>query len=68
MINDCRRLLTSDLATSDVRFIRRQANEGVHSFSRVAFCHASFYIHIRIISLYLYYSMVWFQINHTHKL
>jgi hypothetical protein len=26
MINDCRRLLTSDLTTSDVKFIQRQAN------------------------------------------
>jgi len=48
VINDCRRLLASDLVTSDVRFIRRQANEVAHSFARVALCHASFHIHIRI--------------------
>jgi ribonuclease HI len=48
VINDCRRLLASDLVTSDVRFIRRQANEVAHSFARVALRHASFHIHIRI--------------------
>ena len=48
VINDCRRMLASDLVTSDVRFIRRQANEVAHSFVRVALRHASFYIHIRI--------------------
>jgi len=48
VINDCRRLLTSDLVTSDVRFIRRQASEVGHSFAIVALCHASFHIHIRI--------------------
>ena len=36
VINDCRRLLASDLVTSDVRFIQRQANEVAHSFARVA--------------------------------
>lgn len=48
VINDCRRLLASDLVTSDVRFIRRQTNEVAHSFARVALRHASFHIHIRI--------------------
>jgi hypothetical protein len=48
VINNCRRMLASDLVTSDVRFIRRQANEVTRSFSRVALLHASFYIHIRI--------------------
>ena len=48
VINDCRRLLASDLVTSDVRFIWRQANEVAHSFARVALRHASFHIHIRI--------------------
>jgi len=33
---------------SDVRFIRRQANEVAHSLARVAPCHASFRIFIRI--------------------
>jgi len=50
LINDCRRLLVSDLATSDVRFIQRQANEVARSFSRVASRHASFHVHIRISS------------------
>jgi len=35
VINDCRRLLASNLATSDVRFIRKQTNEYAHSFARV---------------------------------
>jgi len=48
MTNDCRRMLASDLATSDVRFIRRPANEVAHSFARAASHHASFHIHIRI--------------------
>jgi hypothetical protein len=48
LINDCRRLLASDLVTSDVRFIQRQANEVAHSFARVALRHASFHIHTRI--------------------
>jgi ribonuclease HI len=48
VINDCRRLLASDLVTSDVRFIWRQANEVAHNFARVALRHASFHIHIRI--------------------
>jgi hypothetical protein len=48
VIQDCRRLLASDLVTSDVRFIRRQANEVAHRFARVASRHASFHIHIRI--------------------
>jgi len=48
VINDFRRLLASDLVTSDVRFIRRQANEVAHSFARLALRHASFHIHIKI--------------------
>ena len=48
VINHCRRLLASDLVSSDVRFIRRQANEVAHSIARVTLRHASFYIHIRI--------------------
>jgi len=48
VINDCIRLLASDLVTSDVRFNRRQANEVVHSFARVALRHVSFHIHIRV--------------------
>ena len=48
VIQDCRHLLASDLATSNVRFIRRQINEVAHNFARVASCHASFHIYIRI--------------------
>lgn len=48
VIDDCRCLLTSDLVTSDVRFIRRQTNEVAHSFVGAAHCHASFHIHITI--------------------
>jgi len=48
VINDCRRMLASNLVTSDVRFIRRQANEVAHRFAIVALRYASFYIHIRI--------------------
>jgi hypothetical protein len=48
VINDCRRLLASDLVTSDVRFIQRQTNEVAHSFARMALRHASFHVHIRI--------------------
>jgi len=48
IINYCRRLLASDLVTSDVRFIRTQANEVAHNLARVALRHASFHIHIMI--------------------
>jgi hypothetical protein len=48
MINRYKRLLASDLATSNVRFIRRQANEVAHSFAKVAPRHASFHIHIKM--------------------
>jgi len=37
VISECRRLLASDLVTSDVRFIRRQANEVAHSFASCQF-------------------------------
>ena len=50
LINDCRRMLAYDLVTSDVRFIKRQANKIVHSLTRIASCHTSFCIHIRISS------------------
>lgn len=39
-INDCRYMLTSDLTTSDVRFIRRQANKVFHRLATVTLCHA----------------------------
>jgi len=51
MINDCRRLLASDLANSDVRFIGRQTNEVAHNFARVVSRHASFHIHIIMIKM-----------------
>ena len=50
VINACRRLIASDLVTSDVRFIRRQTKEVAHSFATVAPCHASFHIYIKILS------------------
>ena len=48
LINDCSCLVASYLATSDVRFIRRQANKFVHSLARTASCHAGFCIQIKI--------------------
>jgi len=48
MINGCRRLLAYDLVTFDVRFIRRQANKVAHSLARMALCHVSFRIYIKI--------------------
>jgi len=46
VINDYRRLLSSNLAIYDVIFIRKQTNEVSHSLARVAPCHASFRIFI----------------------
>lgn len=46
IINGCRRLLSSHLTTSDVRFIMRQTNEVAHSLVRAALCHANFRIFI----------------------
>jgi len=48
VINDCKRLLASDLVTSDVSFICKQTNEIAYSFARVALRHAIFHIHLRI--------------------
>jgi len=53
IINDCNRLLTSDLVNSNVKFIRRQTNEVSHSLARLAPCHASFHIFNRIQSCIL---------------
>jgi ribonuclease HI len=50
IINECRDLLSSDLATSDVRFIRRQVNEVAHSLAWEAQRYASFRFFIRISS------------------
>lgn len=50
VINDCRRLLASDLVTSDGRFIRRQTNEVAHSFARVVLRHTNLNIYIKISS------------------
>ena len=50
IINDCRRLISSDLATFDVRFIRRQASEVVHSVAKVTQCHVNFRIFISVLS------------------
>jgi len=46
IINDCRRLFSFDLTTSDMKFIRRQTNEVVQSLARAAPCQASFRIFI----------------------
>jgi len=48
IINECKDLLSSDLATFDVRFIRRQANEAAHSLAWEAPRYASLCIFIRI--------------------
>lgn len=48
IINECRYLLSSDLVTSDVRFIWRQVNEVAHILARDAPYHASFHTYIRI--------------------
>lgn len=50
IINDCRRLLVSDLANSNVKFIRSQGNKVVLSLAREAPHHASFRIFIKITS------------------
>jgi hypothetical protein len=50
IIRDCRRLLSSDLLNSDVKFIIRQTNEVAHSLTRDAPYHGSFRIFIRIAS------------------
>jgi len=46
VINDYRRLLSSNLAIYDIMFIRKQINEVAHSLARIAPCHASFRIFI----------------------
>lgn len=50
VINDCRHMLTSDLATFDVTFIWRQVNEVFHRLAMVTLYHASFHIYIKISS------------------
>jgi hypothetical protein len=50
VINDCKNLLTSDLITSVVRFIRRQTNDVAHSLAMAALCHVSFCNHFKILS------------------
>jgi len=46
IIKDCRRLLSSDLATSNMRFIKGQVNEVAHSLVRISQFYASFRIFI----------------------
>jgi ribonuclease HI len=48
IINDCCHLLCTDLMNSDVKFIRRQANEAAHSLAREAPSEASFHIFYNI--------------------
>jgi len=50
IINDYRRLLVSDLANSNIKFIRSQGNKVVHSLAREAPHHSSFRIFIKITS------------------
>ncbi|GAU39501.1 hypothetical protein TSUD_68650 [Trifolium subterraneum] len=42
ILSDCRSLLATNLVNSNVKFIRRQANEVAHSLARVATSSASF--------------------------
>jgi len=39
----------TDLANSDLKFIRRQANSVAHNLAREALNHASFYYHLNIL-------------------
>ena len=48
IIHDCRHLLMTDLANSDVKFIRRQNNNFAHSLAKEALHHASFQLHLNI--------------------
>jgi len=48
IIHKCRHLLMTDLANSDVRFIRRQANSVAHSLARETLNYASFQYHLNI--------------------
>jgi len=47
-------LLMTDLANSDVSFIRRQANSVAHSLAREALSNASFQLHLNIPHCNLY--------------
>jgi hypothetical protein len=44
ILNDCRTMLATNFVNSDVKFIRRQANEVAHKLARVALSLASFHI------------------------
>jgi len=48
IIRNCAYLLCTDLMNSDVKFIRRQANEAAHSLTKAATLKASFRIHYNI--------------------
>jgi len=48
IIHDCRHLLMTDLANSDVSFIKRQANGVALSLAREALSHASFQLLLNI--------------------
>jgi len=50
IINDQRRMLSSDLVNSDVKFIKRQINVDFQSLARMVPCYASFRIFTNISS------------------
>jgi len=45
IIHDCKHLLMTDLANSNMKFIRRQVNSVVHNLAREALHNASFQFH-----------------------
>jgi hypothetical protein len=50
VLSKCIHMLGTDLMNSDVKFIRRQANEVAHSLTKMALSKASFRIHYNISS------------------
>jgi len=48
IIHDCRHLLMTDLANSNLKFIRRQTNCVAHSLAREELHNASFQFHFNI--------------------
>jgi len=48
IINDCRHMLATDLANSDLNFIRRQANGAAHSLAKEGSSNPSFHIYYNI--------------------
>jgi len=48
IINDCRHMLATDLANSDLKFIQRQTNGAAHSLAKEALFNPSFHIYYNI--------------------